>query len=367
MTRLGASRAGVVLLLTSGLACAPRPAAAPRASTSLAAEVDSARKIARALVDAQRVPGFAVTVSIGESVVWRQGFGSADLSVKRPATPETQFRIGSVSKIITATLLMRLVEERRVELDAPIGRYLSLPPHLAGTTLRQLAGHLAGVRHYRGNEFLGMAHFSSPREALSIFAGDSLIAAPGSRYSYSSYGYNLIGAVLESATSTPYVDLVEREVLVPLGMTRTVVDVDGAPPDRAHTYAVGTDGMISDAPHDDLSGRWPSGGFISSTDDLVRLGSSVLGPGLLNARSLVTMTTPQRLTSGAPTSVGIGWRVSVDSSGRRYLHHGGTSNGGAAFLLVYPEQRLVVAMASNAFTPWGERDALAIASVFLRR
>jgi hypothetical protein len=79
------------------------------------------------------------------------------------------------------------------------------------------------------------------------------------------------------------------------------------------------------------------------------------------------MFTPQELSSGSPTAVGIGWRVSEDSAGRRYFHHGGTSNGGAAFLLVYPDYQLVVALASNAYAQWGEREALNIAAVFLNR
>jgi CubicO group peptidase (beta-lactamase class C family) len=135
-------------------------------------------------------------------------------------------------------------------------------------------------------------------------------------------------------------------------------------PDRARLYTV-SPGGVTEAPSDDLSGRWPSGGFLSSTDDLARLGRSVLAPGFLSAQSLAVMLTPQRLTSGDVTRVGIGWRISTDSSGRRYLHHGGSSNGGAAFLLVYPEAQLVVAIASNAFAQWGERDALAIAAIFL--
>jgi serine beta-lactamase-like protein LACTB len=78
------------------------------------------------------------------------------------------------------------------------------------------------------------------------------------------------------------------------------------------------------------------------------------------------MVTAQRLTSGATTSVGIGWRIARDSLGRRYVHHGGSSNGGSAFVLVYPSEQVVVAMASNALGSWSEREAVALARVFLR-
>lgn len=355
-----------VLVAVLATACTPPPAALRQTAVAPPPETDSARARVRALVESQRLPSLAITVSSGNDVIWHEGFGFADVAARTAAGPETQFRIGSVSKLLTASALMRLVQAGRVDLDAPIGDTLSLPAALRRVTLRQLAGHLGGIRHYRGNEFFSTTHFATLRDALTIFANDSLVAPPGSRYAYSSYGYNLIGAVLEEVSGMRFPDLVRREVLDQLTMNSTRADVRGeAISTRAHTYVVSA-AAVADAPDDDLSGRWPSGGFLSSTDDLAKLGRSMLAPGYLTAKSLEMMLTPQRLTSGAATTVGLGWRINADSSGRRYLHHGGTSNGGSAFLLVYPEQKLVVAMASNAFTGWGERDALAVANVFLR-
>ena len=347
--------------------CARQPALNPQPFP--AAAVDSARELVRLLVERERLPGFAITVSgppEGRGV-WREGFGFAHVEPRTPATPGTLFRIGSVSKLLTAAALMRASESGAVQLDAPIGVYVpALQPHLRGVTLRQLAGHLGGVRHYRGNEFVSTVNYPSLRDAITIFENDSLVAAPGSRYAYSSYGYNLIGAVLEAVSDRPFPELLRSVVVTPLGMTATVPDVSGvAIAGRARTYSITDTGFVA-TPHDDLSGRWPSGGYLSSTDDLARLGRAMLAPGLLSAASLETVATPQRTAAGQSTSVGIGWRVSVDPSGREYWHHGGSSLGGSAFLLVYPEQQLVVAMASNAFAQWGERDALEIAAVFLR-
>jgi CubicO group peptidase (beta-lactamase class C family) len=277
------------------------------------------------------------------------------------------FRIGSVSKLLTAMTLLRLEQSDRVELDQPIGSYMqTLPMHLQPLTLRHLSGHIAGIRHYRGNEFFTTTGYDRLRDAIAIFANDSLVTQPGTRYAYSSYGYNLIGAVLEEITAQPFPELVRRHVLEPLDMNATAPDMPGAhSASRARLYTV-SDSGIATAPLDDLSGRWPAGGYLSSTDDLSRLGRAILADGLLNDEALRTMLTPQRLASGAATPVGVGWRVAQDSTGRRYFHHGGTSNGGAAFLLVYPDQQLVIAMASNAFTSVGERDALRIASIFLK-
>ena len=124
---------------------------------------------------------------------------------------------------------------------------------------------------------------------------------------------------------------------------------------------------MSDAPPDDLSGRWPSGGYLAATDDLARLGAAIVKAGFLRAASLETMLTSQRLASGQATKVGIGWRIAADSTGRTYLHHGGTSNGGSAFLLVIPDERIVVAAAANALGQFREAQALAVAAIFRRR
>lgn len=355
----------VLTVLAASTACRARQSIVPAPVTATGA-VDSARYLVGSLVETHRIPGFAITVSFGRTVVWHEGFGFADLETQIPATPATRFRIGSVSKLLTATALMRLWQTGRVNIDAPVGEYLIVPPALSTITLRQLAGHLGGIRHYRGAEFLTNAHYARLQDALGIFISDSLVATPGTRYAYSSYGYTLIGAALESALAMPFPDVIRRHVLEPLGMSSTAPDVkEAGTPGRARGYSVSA-GSVTPAPDDDLSGRWPSGGYLSTTDDLVRLGWSVLAAGLLTDRSLATMLTPQRLASGLPTAVGVGWRVSTDSAGRPYVHHGGSSNGGSAFLLVYPQEQLVVAMASNAFTQWGERDALAVARLFLR-
>lgn len=356
----------IALTIALAIAGASHPHTQAQVPGISSAATDSARMVVRALVERERLPGLAITIRMDGRVVWQEGVGFANLDARTPVTTDTLFRIGSVSKLLTAMTLMRLAQAGTVDLDAPIGNYMpSLPQSLRPINLRQLAGHLAGVRHYRGNEFLSAATCPTLSDGLAVFANDALLGTPGGRYAYSSYGYNLIGAVLEALTRQPFPEIVRRQLLEPLQMRATVPDRQGErEPRRAQTYSVNDRGPVA-APGDDLSCRWPSGGYLASTDDLAALGSAVLTPGLLSRASLEQMLTPQRLTNGEATSVGIGWRTGADARGRRYLHHGGSSNGGAAFLLVYPQEKLVVAIASNAFANWGERDALVIASVLL--
>ncbi|HEY4306342.1 MAG TPA: serine hydrolase domain-containing protein [Gemmatimonadaceae bacterium] len=337
------------------------PALAPSPPAPSATATTSATHFIDSLVAAQRLPGFAVTIGVGNAPIWRHAVGYANTASQTAATTSTQFRIGSVSKLLTATLLMRLAQTGRVDLDAPISHFVDVSPQLSGVTLRTLAGHLSGIRHYRGNEFLSNTHYDSLAAALGVFINDSLVATPGTRYAYSSYGYNLLGVAIERATHLPFTVAMRRTVLDPLALGATTEDDSRAiHPRRAALYMVSGD-RIASVPDDDLSGRWPSGGYLSSSDDLALFARSTLAPGLLGAASLQTMLTPQHTTTGAATPVGVGWRVGSDSTFGTYYHHGGTSNGGSAFVLVLPARQMVIAMATNALAQLSERDALTLA------
>src|SRR2546426_9120253 len=149
---------------------------------------------------ATQIPGVQVAVAVNGKLVWSEGCGYADAERQQPVTRETQFRIGSVSKPLTATAVVLLYERGKLDLDAPVQRYVpSFPDKGYPITTRQLAGHLAGIRHYRGDEFVLNRRFGSVGEGLTIFQDDSLLFPPGTRFSYSSYGWNLISAVIEGA------------------------------------------------------------------------------------------------------------------------------------------------------------------------
>src|SRR5712691_3853581 len=151
--------------------CVSRPAAPP--PTPYAAVVARARAIACARL-ADHIPGLAVAVAVDGRIVWSEAFGYADLDAKTPATPATQFRIGSVSKPLTAAAVAQLYEQGKLDLDAPVQRYVpSFPDKGYPITTRQLAGHLAGIRNYRGDEPLLNRHFDSVRDGLAIFEHDS--------------------------------------------------------------------------------------------------------------------------------------------------------------------------------------------------
>lgn len=307
---------------------------------------------ARAIVCDQilpRTPGLQIAIGVNGTLVWSEGFGYADRAQNIPVTNETQFRIGSVSKPLTAAGVALLYEQGKLDLDAPVQRYVpSFPEKGYPITTRQLAGHLAGIRHYRGEEPLLNRHFNSVRDGLAIFEHDSLLFRPGTRFAYSSYGWNVIAAVLEGASGQDFLGYMTRAVFSPLGMTHTAPDrADSLIPHRTHFYDTDSAVGFVTAPAVDNSYKWAAGGFLSSAEDLVKFGSALLDSGFLKAQSLDLLFTPQKTTTGEVTGYGVGWFVTTDKLGHRWVFHGGSSIGGTAVFGVDRDSRIVIAILSN--------------------
>ncbi len=281
--------------------------------------------------------------------MWSEAFGYANIATKRPATPVTQFRIGSVSKPLTAAAVARLYESGKLDLDAPIQRYVPTFPHKGAViTTRLLGGHLAGIRHYQGNEFVLNRRFPTVAAGLGIFQDDALVAPPGTRYSYSSYGFNLISAVVEGAAGEEFLSYMSRQVFQPLGMTSTAPDRnDSLITNRTRFYERTESGEFVPSPTVDNSYKWAGGGFLSTAEDLVRFGSAHLQPGYLKAATLELLFTPQRTTAGQVTTYGIGWQSSTDALGHRTVFHGGGSVGGTTAFGVDRDSRVVIALVTN--------------------
>jgi serine beta-lactamase-like protein LACTB, mitochondrial len=300
-------------------------------------------------IEKSKVPGLAITVSVNEKIVWSQGFGLADIEQHVPVdASKTKFRIGSISKSLTAAALARIYEKNQIILDSSIYYYLpDYPVHQYRPTIRQLGGHLAGVRHYRGLEFNITKHYKKVQDALSIFKNDSLLHPPGSKYHYSSHGFNLLSAVMEKASRKPFLRLMEDEVFSPLRLQNTFPDqTDSLIDYRTRFYAI-RDNRVKHAPYVDNSYKWAGGGFISTSEDITRFAHALLKDDYLKPETIVTFTTPQQLSDGSPTNYGIGFFSGKDSKGKSYTGHGGGSVGGTSDLVVYPKEKVVVVILTN--------------------
>jgi serine beta-lactamase-like protein LACTB len=335
-----------VAVLQAQSTCVSQPAApvAPRwAAAAARAHAIACEKLAPG------IPGFAIAVAVDGRIVWSEAFGYADLEAKRAATPATQFRIGSVSKPLTATAIAQLFETGKLDLDAPVQRYVpTFPDKGVPITTRLVGGHLAGIRHYKGDEFTLNRRYTTVTEALSIFKDDSLLFPPGTRFSYSSYGFNLLSAVVEGASREEFLAYMSRHVFKPLRMTATAPDKnDSLIPNRTRFYDRNIEGLYALSQPVDNSYKWGGGGFLSTAEDLVRFGSALLGAGFLKGATLELLFTPQHTTAGEATPYGIGWFVAKDSLGHRYVYHGGGSVGGTTAFGVDRDSRVVFALVAN--------------------
>jgi CubicO group peptidase (beta-lactamase class C family) len=298
---------------------------------------------------APRIPGVQIAVAIDGTLVWSEGFGYADAARRRRVTRETQFRIGSVSKTLTAAAVALLYEQGKLDLDAPIQRYVpTFPEKGYPITTRQLAGHLAGIRHYRDREFFQNRRFATVRDGLAIFQDDSLLFPPGTRFSYSSYGWNLVSAAVEGAAGEDFLPYITAHVFRPLGLAHTAPDrTDSVIPDRTQFYDADSTGAYHVAPLVDNSYKWAGGGFVSTAEDLVKFGSALVAPGFLRRETLDLLFTSQRTSAGEETGYGIGWFLRADSLGHRWAFHGGTAVGGTAVFGVDRDAHVVVAVLTN--------------------
>jgi CubicO group peptidase (beta-lactamase class C family) len=352
--RTGARISKIAALLFVVAASARAQAAASMPATAVhddVAAIAEARRRIFAWMASTQAPGVSVAVARDGRLVWSEGIGCADLEQEVPVTPITRFRVGSVSKPLTATLLGLLVEEGRLDLDAPVQTYIPDFPRKAWPiTTRQLAGHLAGVRHYKGQEFQIRDHYATVREGLAIFENDPLLFQPGTKFSYSSYGWNLISAVLEGAAHESFLPMMQARVFAPAGMAHTSPDdPDRIVPDRGRFYTRTEDtGAVANAGYVDNSYKWAGGGFLSTTEDLVTFGDALLEGRLLKPETLRMLWTSQKTSDGKETEYGVGWGVRSDKKGRRVISHSGGAQGGTAYLLIYPEERLVMAMLVNS-------------------
>jgi serine beta-lactamase-like protein LACTB len=317
---------------------------------------EHARAVAKELLG-RGIPGLAVAVAVDGRIVYSEGFGFADLEERVPVWPTTKFRIGSVSKPLTAVALVQLVEQGKLDLDAPIQKYVpSFPDKGAPITTRMLAGHLGGIRHYKDDENLSAKHYSNVLEGLKIFQDDPLVAPPGTKFSYSSYGFNLLSAVVQGASGQDFLSYMHEHVFEPLGLRSTVEDQPAEIIEqRARFYTQPKDKHVLNAPFVDNSYKWAGGGFLSSAEDLVRFGSALLQPGFLKRDSLQLLFTPQKTKDGQETKYGMGWFIGKSTSGQKILEHSGESVGGTSELILYPDAHMVVAMVTNFASDEGGR------------
>jgi serine beta-lactamase-like protein LACTB, mitochondrial len=322
-----------------------------------AGAVEEARKVVRVGLTDQNLPGISVAVGAGGDIVWAEGFGWADLENRVKVGPETRFRIGTASKALTSAAVGLLLEKGQLKLDDEIQTYVpAFPKKEWPVTLRQLMGHVAGVRSDGGDEENLSTHCEGPLEGLPRFADRPLRFEPGTQYRYSNYGWILVSAAVEAAAGEPFFRFMRRQIFEPLGLADTRVDNATEPiRDRANFYfpQFGGDPRYGPQPHRDIDYSCHSGAaaFLSTPSDLVRFVMAINSGKLLQPATVQLLQAPQRLASGQETGYGLGWDLeTVEFAGKqiRVTGYDGELMGGMAVsFMTFPEHGIVVSVASN--------------------
>ena len=312
-------------------------------------------------VSTHNFPALSIAIGKDGKLIWARAMGFRDLDNEIPVTLETKFRVGSVSKAITATTAARLSEEKILELDAPIRDNVPYFPQTKyDITPRQLLTHTAGIRHYGScwcfpfDEYSNQQHHDSVESAVGRFATSALLFQPGTDFSYSSYGFTLASAAMEGASGLSFDKIIENKLTSPLHMNNTMRE-GLAEGDIAVPYDV-RDNDYKPAYWVDNSNKTAGGGFVSTPSDLVLMTQAILSGEYVDPAIRDTLFfTPQKLESGEVNeqNYAFGWRshlsVNTFSEERKIMisHHGGVAMGGTAFLIMYPEYGISIAIVVN--------------------
>ena len=348
--------------VTSVMPTAPQPA--------WAAAVRQAQGLVRARLVEQNAPGLSVAVGVAGEIVWVESFGWANLERREPVTPRTRFRIGHVSKAITSAAVGLLRQRGRLHLDEEIQTYVpAFPKKTWPITLRQLMGHVAGVRHYRDTEWgdKPSLHCERASDGLQSFSRDPLLFEPETQYRYSTYGWVLVSAAVEAAANEPFSTFMRTQVFTPLGMSDTVSE-SVSDPYRATSYFRRLEHeTTSDVDYSCFAG---AGAFLSTPSDLVRFGFALSDGRFLEPSTVRLLQTRQQLKSGEDTDYGLGWMLdTAELAGQRTPtigHSSRTMEGASTSLLMFPERGMIVAVSMNISFADPKSIALAVAHHFAR-
>ncbi|MEP1094264.1 MAG: serine hydrolase domain-containing protein [Cyclobacteriaceae bacterium] len=341
-----------LFLLVFVFACQPKAeqsAVEETVSNKYQTAISQARTMVNELMKENETPGMAVAVSVNGETIWSEGFGYSNVESKTEVDPKTTlFRIGSVSKTLTASAIGLLMEQGKLDVSQTIQSYVpDFPEKKYPITVKQVAGHIGGVRHYKGNEMMSDVYYPTVKEGLVIFKEDDLLFEPGTDYSYSSYGWNLISAVIESASGEEFLPYMQKNIFDPLGMVNTTADIAINEIENRTKFYVRGDAGVVDAPYVDNSYKWAGGGFVGSAEDLIIFGNAHLTAGFLAQESLDALQKSQKLANGESTNYGMGWASRTDDKGRYRVGHSGGSVGGITQFVTYPKEKVIVAMVSN--------------------
>lgn len=350
----------IIVNIISGLFLIPQPAFAQLNSSPdqelLALKADSILEVS---VDIQEHMGITAGIMSDGELLWKNGAGWSDEGAGKAAEADMVHRIASISKPMTAIAILQLYEQGKIDLDAPIHTYIpEYPKHEEGTfTVRQLLTHTSGTNHYKGGmDGFSVKNYPTLDDAMERFWERKLVSEPGTAYRYTTYGYVVLGVVIERVSGMEYEAYMKKYVWEPAGMMNTSIERKGVEVANASSLYKRTDkGELKKDLKTNLSMKTPGGGILSTANDLLKFGQAILDHKLIKEETFNLMVTRSGLKKqGNP--YGMGWFLYKDEADRRgrIIGHSGSQSGTSSQLMILLDAKIVVAVMSNTRRSWDE-------------
>jgi D-alanyl-D-alanine carboxypeptidase len=316
------------------------------AMARLATGADRVSDFVNAYLKKKQIPGCALMVRHNGKVVLAAGYGFANLEHNVPVTPQTVFQSASVGKQFTAMAVMILIEEKKLDLDDTISKYLDLPNAWSAITVRHLLTHTSGLGDYP--EKFSLQQDYTEDDLLNMIKAQPLGFAAGEKSSYSNLGYVMLGILIHKVSGEFYGDLLQKRVFTPLGMNHTrVISEADIIPNRAAGYRL-KDGTLKNqewvAPSLNTTA---DGSLYFNIEDIAKWDEALEKRKILSKAGVEQLWTPVRLNDGSAAPYGFGWHIAKTDSGHRLFEQGGAMQGFAAYIGRYPDDRLSVAALCN--------------------
>lgn len=316
------------------------------------------------IVEDKMVMGVAAAYSINGEIIEQAAAGYADKDAGKLLQSDTKLRMGSIAKSMTALAVMQLVEQGKLDLDLPIQTYIPDYPKHKKTqiTTRHLLSHTSGISGYKdGRESNTTTQYPTLYDALNLFKDRDLLFEPGTQYSYTTYGYTVLGAIMESVTGQTFEAYMIEHIFAKAGMTNTGVEKFGEElENESKLYnRNNSKGKAKPAKENNLSNRLPAGGFYTTLIDMLKFGDAVLNNTLVKEETLILMRKHHSLEK-ENNAYGFGWFLyNPKPNEGSIIGHPGAQTGCTSFLFIVPEKKAVSIILSNTSRAQSSVDPIA--------
>jgi len=289
----------------------------------------------------KNVPSITTGLLEQGKITWIKSIGLSDIENNVPVSTSSLYRIASISKPITAVAILQLWERGLISLDTDVRSYIpNFPIKKYKFTIRQLLNHTSGIRNYKQGEFDSKKFYATIDDALKLFAYDSLMFEPGTRYGYTSLGYNLLAAVVEKVSKISFEEYLKNNIFLPAEMKSTIIDKQREIVlNRVRGYEKNAERKFVNAPLADLSIKIAGGGLLSTANDLLLFSKALLENKLLKQSTLDLMIRKSKLLNGKEIDYGLGFSLVFENDSLKHFSHNGAGTGFSSMLVIDPKQK----------------------------